>query len=307
LQMKSNCGCFLIDDFGRQRIEPKELLNRWIVPLESRVDYLTLSTGKKIQVPFEQLIIFSTNLEPSDLVDEAFLRRIPYKIHVCDPGPEEYHDLFEIYAREFGCTYRPDVVDYLIEKHYKSTRRPMRRCHPRDLLSQIRSFCAYHDLPVEMRDDYFDRVIKSYFAVVVNTATPGTPTDAQHSPPSNGRLRNRERSITQQLDAGAVLSAAQQERQPKATTKKPGASSDETSDRPKRAVRENTRPPSVTNRPPEKTLVRQPVIEPPNASSTPASQSPRREERRDKTPPPSGNGTVHPDSPKRTNPPRESN
>jgi hypothetical protein len=89
LQMKSNCGCLLIDDFGRQRIEPTELLNRWIVPLENRHDFLTLATGKKIQVPFEQLIIFSTNLEPKDLADDAFLRRIPYKIEIGDPSIEE--------------------------------------------------------------------------------------------------------------------------------------------------------------------------------------------------------------------------
>ena len=98
LQMKSNCGCLLIDDFGRQRIEPAELLNRWIVPLENRHDFLTLATGKKIQVPFEQLIIFSTNLEPADLVDEAFLRRIPYKIEIGDPNEEEFHDLFQLYC-----------------------------------------------------------------------------------------------------------------------------------------------------------------------------------------------------------------
>lgn len=168
LQMKSNCGCLLIDDFGRQRIDPAELLNRWIVPLESRYDFLTLSTGKKIQVPFEQLIIFSTNLEPEDLVDEAFLRRIPYKIEIGDPATDEFHELFEIYADIFDCEYRPDVVDYLIDKHYVTEHRNMRRCHPRDLLQQIRNFCVYNDLPMEMRDEYFDRVIKSYFSVVIN-------------------------------------------------------------------------------------------------------------------------------------------
>ena len=92
IQLKSNCGCLLIDDFGRQRIDPAELLNRWIVPLENRHDYLTLATGKKIQVPFEQLIIFSTNLEPQDLVDEAFLRRIPYKIEVKNPSVTEFSE-----------------------------------------------------------------------------------------------------------------------------------------------------------------------------------------------------------------------
>jgi predicted ATPase with chaperone activity len=167
LQMKSNCGCLLIDDFGRQRIEPTELLNRWIVPLENRVDFLTLSTGKKIQVPFEQLIIFSTNLEPSDLVDEAFLRRIPYKIQIGDATEEEFHLLFQLYCRSFGCEYSGEVVDYVIATHYRPHNRPMRRCHPRDLLSQIRNYCAYNDLPLEMRPDHFDRVVGSYFTVVI--------------------------------------------------------------------------------------------------------------------------------------------
>ncbi|NUQ62287.1 MAG: AAA family ATPase [Pirellulales bacterium] len=166
LQMKSNCGCLLIDDFGRQRIEPAQLLNRWIVPLEARQDFLTLSTGKKIQVPFEQLIIFSTNLEPADLVDDAFLRRIPYKIEIADASEQEFHGLFRLYADAFSCDYRREVVDYLIEKHYRPHNRPMRRCHPRDLLSQIRNYCTYNELPLEMRPEYFDRVVTSYFTVV---------------------------------------------------------------------------------------------------------------------------------------------
>ena len=99
IQLKSNCGCLLIDDFGRQRIDPTELLNRWIVPLENRHDFLTLATGKKIQVPFEQLMIFSTNLEPTDLADEAFLRRIPYKIEVKNPSINEFARLFEAECR----------------------------------------------------------------------------------------------------------------------------------------------------------------------------------------------------------------
>ena len=167
LQMKSNCGCLLIDDFGRQRIEPQELLNRWIVPLESRIDFLTLSSGKKIQVPFEQLIIFSTNLEPADLVDDAFLRRIPYKIEIADPSAKEFHVLFQIYCDRFGCDYLEQVVDYVIQAHFVQANRRMRRCHPRDLLSQIRNFCVYNELPMEMRPEYFDRVIKSYFTGVL--------------------------------------------------------------------------------------------------------------------------------------------
>src|SRR5207249_1404169 len=122
LQLKSNCGCPLIDDFGRQRISPTDLLNRWIIPLENRHDFLTLATGKKIQVPFEQLIIFSTNLEPKDLVDEAFLRRIPYKIEIGDPDEQEFHELFELYARAFECEYRPEVVDHVLKHHYRAGR-----------------------------------------------------------------------------------------------------------------------------------------------------------------------------------------
>jgi predicted ATPase with chaperone activity len=177
LQMKSNCGCLLIDDFGRQRIEPAELLNRWIVPLENRIDFLTLASGKKIQVPFEQLIIFSTNIEPSDLVDEAFMRRIPYKIEIGDPTVEEFHNLFRLYAPRFRCEYRQPVVDYLIERHYTSSGRRMRRCHPRDLLGQIRNYCVYKEMPMEMLPEYFDRVVNSYFTVARGEAAKPASTD----------------------------------------------------------------------------------------------------------------------------------
>lgn len=171
IQLKSNCGCLLIDDFGRQRVEPLALLNRWIVPLENRIDFLTLATGKKIQIPFEQLIIFSTNLEPRDLVDEAFLRRIPYKIEITDPDYEEFHRLFELYALSFNCDYQPRVVDYLYETHYRPHNRALRRCHPRDLLTQIRNYCNYTGHPLEMREEYFDRVVGSYFTVVNGQAS----------------------------------------------------------------------------------------------------------------------------------------
>ncbi len=166
LQLKSNCGCLLIDDFGRQRISPTDLLNRWIIPLESRYDFLMLATGKKIQVPFEQLIIFSTNLEPTDLADEAFLRRIPYKIEVGDPTLEEFKSLFKVIAKALHCEFRPDSVEYLINRHYEPVGRPMRRCQPRDLLNQVRNYCVYNGLPIEMRPEYFDRVVPSYFTVV---------------------------------------------------------------------------------------------------------------------------------------------
>ena len=166
LQMKSNCGCLLIDDFGRQRITPSELLNRWIVPLENKHDFLTLPTGKKLQVPFEQLIIFSTNLEPADLVDEAFLRRIPYRIQLCDPDEEEFNCLFQIAAEKAGCFYDPDAVEHLLASYYRPHKRPLRRCHARDLLLQVRNYCTYNDLPFEMQPEYFDRVAKAFFTEV---------------------------------------------------------------------------------------------------------------------------------------------
>jgi predicted ATPase with chaperone activity len=166
LQMKSNNGSLLIDDFGRQRMDPMDLLNRWIVPLEKRYDFLTLASGKKIQVPFDQLILFSTNLEPNDLVDEAFLRRIPYKINVPDPDEEEFHRLFELFAPVAGCEYHQEAVDHLLEKHYRPSNRPMRRCHPRDLLLQIRNYCRYLGQEMEMKSEYFDLVVENYFTVV---------------------------------------------------------------------------------------------------------------------------------------------
>lgn len=166
LQMKSNGGCLLIDDFGRQRINPTELLNRWIVPLENKHDFLTLATGKKIQVPFEQLIIFSTNLEPKDLADDAFLRRIQYKIEIGDPSLEEFRRLFELSCQSFGCPYQSQAVDYLVQTHYRPHGRPLRRCQPRDLLAQIANYCVFNGTPIQLSPQLLDRVVKSYFTVV---------------------------------------------------------------------------------------------------------------------------------------------
>jgi len=166
LQLKSNCGTLVIDDFGRQRMCIDELLNRWIVPLETRYDFLNLPNGKKIKVPFDQLVVFSTNLEPRELVDEAFLRRIPYKIEVVDPSEEEFRRLFQLMGPKLDVAYRPEAVEYLIATYYKKTGRPFRFCHPRDLLLQVRNYCQYRDCPVEMTTAYFDQAVENYFAVM---------------------------------------------------------------------------------------------------------------------------------------------
>lgn len=166
VQMKSNCGTLVIDDFGRQRMTTDELLNRWIVPLEKRYDFLNLSSGKKIQVPFDQLIIFSTNLEPRDLVDDAFLRRIPYKIEVIDPTESAFRKLLVIMAKKLGISYEQTAVDYLIEKHYKSVNRSFRACQPRDLLQQVVNYCRYTKRPIVMSQENFDFAVENYFAVM---------------------------------------------------------------------------------------------------------------------------------------------
>jgi predicted ATPase with chaperone activity len=167
LQMKSNNGTFLIDDFGRQRMSPLELLNRWIVPLEKRYDFLALANGKKIRVPFDQLILFSTNLEPKQLVDEAFLRRIPYKIQAADPSEEHFRKMFEIFAPKLGFAVVDQAsVDYLIDRYYKQAGRPFRACQPRDLLLQVRNACIYHGRPLELKPEYFDAAVANYFTVM---------------------------------------------------------------------------------------------------------------------------------------------
>jgi predicted ATPase with chaperone activity len=167
LQLKSNLGTLLIDDFGRQRMQPVELLNRWIVPLEKRFDFLSLANGKKIRVPFDQLIIFSTNLEPKQLVDEAFLRRIPYKINANDPTEEMFRKMIDIFAPKLGfLEVDQEAVDYLINHHYKRIKRPFRCCQPRDLLLQVRNFCIYNDLPLEIKSEYFDVAVMNYFTVM---------------------------------------------------------------------------------------------------------------------------------------------
>lgn len=164
LQLKSNGGALVVDDFGRQRMSTSELLNRWIIPLEKGHDYLSLPSGRQIQVPFDSILVFSTNLEPKKLVDEAFLRRIPYKIEVVDPSPVEFRDLFKTWCTKLGLGYNEDAFEHLLTKHYAETGRPLRFCHPRDLLVQTKTFCEFHELPPIITTKAMDVVAKNYFA-----------------------------------------------------------------------------------------------------------------------------------------------
>lgn len=183
LQMKSNCGSLLVDDFGRQRVAPEELLNRWIVPLESSHDYLTLPTGKKIIVPFEQIVLFSTNLLPQDLVDEAFLRRVPFKIEITDPSEAEFTELFRRGCQTLGLPWRPEVVQQLIREAFHRVGRPLRRCYARDLLMQVRAYCAYMNEPLDLRLDYLQHACRNYFGSLVS-ACPAAPTAGLAQPSS---------------------------------------------------------------------------------------------------------------------------
>jgi predicted ATPase with chaperone activity len=149
LHVKANGGIFLIDDFGRQLCSPKELLNRWIVPLENRVDYLTLASGQKFQVPFEQLTIFSTNLDPKDLVDDAFLRRMRHKVEINAPPREIYERIFAAVCKRLGMNSCPEAIDYLYERYYTRTRCP-RASDCRDLLETVQSICRFRRIPTQL-------------------------------------------------------------------------------------------------------------------------------------------------------------
>jgi hypothetical protein len=163
LQMKANGGILMIDDFGRQQVRPMDLLNRWIVPLEKRYDYLTTIRGTKMEVPFDQLLIFSTNLDPAQLADEAFLRRIKYKIEVRDPDESQFRQILELVCKNRRIEYDPLGVDYLIEKWYRPTKRPFRMCQPRDLVDQMISIAKYNMERVNFNPDLIDAACLTYF------------------------------------------------------------------------------------------------------------------------------------------------
>jgi len=162
LQLKANCGTLVLDDFGRQRVEATDLLNRWIVPMENRVDYLRMPDGKSIEVPFDPFLIFSTNLDPAALVDEAFLRRIPYKIRIGDPDEAAFRRLLQVHADEMGLQVEAGAFDYLLTQHFAN--RPMRFCHPRDLLRQVRDQQSFVGAALMVDKTTIDEAIDTYFA-----------------------------------------------------------------------------------------------------------------------------------------------
>jgi hypothetical protein len=172
IQLKANGGVFLVDDFGRQRMRPEELLNRWIVPLENRIDYLTLHTGKKFQIPFDVLIAFATNLKPESLADEAFLRRIPYKIAVGDPSVGEFTEIFELNCERRQLKFHQVLVAYLLRRHYIPQNRPLRACHPRDLLDQVVALCRYRGLAPTISRDLLDAACAAYFVGDLDEPSP---------------------------------------------------------------------------------------------------------------------------------------
>ncbi len=162
-QLKANGGVFLVDDFGRQHIHPRDLLNRWIVPLENRIDFLTLHTGRKIELPFDVLVIFSTNLPPMDLVDEAFLRRLRHKIEIGDPSFEDYREIFKRVAAAKGIPYDDQALAYLLQEWYIRKNRNLRSNQPRDLLDQVLDISSYLDVEPRLTPEIIDRACEAYF------------------------------------------------------------------------------------------------------------------------------------------------
>jgi len=161
-QMKSNGGTLIIDELGRQRVSSRDLLNRWIMPLEKRVDFLTLHSGKKIEVPFEQLVVFSTNLDENEFVDEAFLRRMGYRARLELPTPAAYGEIFRRAAATKGLAVDHENMNYLLHK-YGQEHRPMKCCEPRDLLNRISDICAFQDRPLQLSPALIDAAWGNYF------------------------------------------------------------------------------------------------------------------------------------------------
>ncbi len=163
LQLKANNGLFIVDDFGRQQVDPQQLLNRWIVPLERRTDFLALQSGMKFQIPFDQLIIFSTNIEPKKLVDEAFLRRIRYKILIDHPSLEEFEQVFRKVCESNDIHFNKEIFDHLINDYYRRLDVKLNACHPRDIVDHIIDDAHYRGYPPVMSRETLAAAWENYF------------------------------------------------------------------------------------------------------------------------------------------------
>jgi predicted ATPase with chaperone activity len=163
VQAVANGGVLVIDDFGRQQCSPRDLLNRWIVPLESRVDVLTLQSGQKFELPFMTMIVFATNVRPAELVDEAFLRRIQYKIFAESPSVQDFKAIFATCCRDLGATAEPGLVEHVLVDYYRPRNIPLRGCHPRDLIKQALSLASYLGRPAHLTPDLMEAACNSYF------------------------------------------------------------------------------------------------------------------------------------------------
>jgi hypothetical protein len=162
-QLRANNGVFIIDDFGRQKVSPRQLLNRWMHPLESRMDFLTLHTGQQFSVPFDMLIIFCTNLDPFSLADAAFLRRIRHKVYVGHVSPEDYLEIFRRTCQQYGIAFDADLVREMMARHYFEASRPLDACHPRDLIENLLDLAKFVGKPAELKAEELDYAFRSYF------------------------------------------------------------------------------------------------------------------------------------------------
>jgi SpoVK/Ycf46/Vps4 family AAA+-type ATPase len=161
--MKANGGMFLIDDFGRQQMRPTDLLNRWIVPLETQIDFFRLQTGQTFQIPFKQLIVFATNLDPKDLVDDAFLRRIQIKVEVSPPDEKLFYRLFATTCQQLNVPFDKDSFIYLLREWYHKTERRFQAVHPRDILKGVVALCDYEGIPNQLTPKLIDEACRNYF------------------------------------------------------------------------------------------------------------------------------------------------
>jgi hypothetical protein len=199
--LKANGGVFLVDDFGRERVSPEQLLNRFITPMEYQIDYFTLLTGQKIQVPLRHVLIIATNLDVARVTDPAFLRRMGYRLYLGPPTPEQYARIFQAYAQRQGATVAPELIDQLL-KRYRAQHRELRSCEPRDLIERARDICRFQDKPLELTPKVLELAWTGYFGVDqfgMRKRTEGEKGDSVEGEKAD-RLESRAEQPTEQAD-----------------------------------------------------------------------------------------------------------